>query len=351
MRLEIDHRKVVADVMKQLYGTNNGDLATFLATLGKTLADITKDDKADNVRWAVIDSAERQEWIIELVEKLHEVAPPNAKASLEALGTIEELKAASFYDEVFAKGEPLVNRKTLRGKLRSAAGEHARRILVVKGDRYSGKSHAVRHIRYVCTKLGIPLADFALREYATGEEVRPFDFGQAIADAIGKPLPQNLDAKASRWSLNFLNWLGSQVDPMRDRLWIVFDDFEQEKLKVALPESAYEFIQMLAERVADRLPGVRLFLINYDRELPTEVSFHLDEEKVPPDITEEDLTFFFLDYYSSYRPDTSPAAAATDAVNRARAVLGKMDADKKKRLDSMRKALRSEVDSILEGQP
>jgi hypothetical protein len=28
-----------------------------------------------------------------------------------------------------------------------------------------------------------------------------------------------------------------------------------------------------------------------------------------------------------------------------------MDADKKKRLDSMRKALRSEVDSILEGQP
>lgn len=346
--LERDQRQILLGVIEQLFQSVD-QFGAFLATLGQNLEEIVKGN-LEVSRVMVVDRAERREWLIDLIKALRQEAGAALKAELDKIGTIEEIEEARFYDDCYPNGEPLVNRRELRAKLRSAGGDDAKRILLVKGDRYTGKSHALRHIRHVSTKLGIPLAEFALREYATGEEVRPYDFGPAIADALGRPLPQHLDAKVSRWSLNFLNWLGYQVAPNRDRLWLVFDDFEKEKLKVVLPDSIYEFIQMLADRVAGRLASVRLFLINYDRELPGEVSFHLDREDVPG-IHEDDIADFFLDFYRDYLPPTDIQKAATDSAERARVVAAKMAVDPATRLDVMRKALRVECETLKGKKP
>jgi hypothetical protein len=299
------------------------------------------------VRRRIIRAAQRRDWTTKLIEELRVDAPPNALALLDRLGTVEELEEGPFVDS-FVDGDPLVDREPLRTKLRQATTEHAKRILVVRGNRHSGKSHAVRHIRHVCGRLGIPLADIALRDYRKrpGIEVGPALFGQTIAGALEKDLPV-LDGKEARWSLNFVEWLGRQIIPTRTNLWIAIDDFENDKFNnVDLPDAAHEFIQILAERIAERLPTVRLFLINYERELPNEVTFHVHEDKTPL-LTEKDLAFWFLDYYRNFKPNVTPQDAAAEAAKRARTVFAEMSSkDEQIRLEAMRGGLRAEVDAI-----
>jgi hypothetical protein len=347
MWLVIDHQKIVNDVLKQLYASYE-ELEAFLMRVTTTpLADISARDALEVVRWRIIRAAQNKGWMEDLLNELRADAKGNALAQLDELGTMEELKEGPFAD-CFVDGDPLVDREPLRTKLRDATTDHAKRILIVRGNRYTGKSHAVRHIRYVCSRLGIPLADIALRDYRKrpGMDVGPTVLGEKIAAALDKDFPL-LDGKEARWSINFVDWVGRQIKPTRASLWIAIDDFESEKFNnVELPDATHEFIQILAEQIADRLPSVRLFLINYERDLPNEVTYHVHEDKTPV-ITEEDLVFWFLDYYRNYKPQVTPEDAAAEAAKRARAVFTDMNAlDPKDRLTSMRGALRAQVDGM-----
>jgi hypothetical protein len=269
------------------------------------------------------------------------------RAKLDSIGTIEEIREARFHDECYVNQYPLVNRKNLRARLRTFTGAKGPRILHVRGDRYSGKSHALLHIRHIAHTLGIPLAEIELRKWATGEEIRPYDLGLAIADAVTLALPSHLDAKASRWAVNFMNWIVPQLDAARKRLWIVFDDFEAEKLKYPLPESLYDFIQLLAEKVA-ATPAMRLFLINYDQTLPHQVKPSIATDDVPA-ITQKDLGDFFFDFYAAHVPDADLATAEKESIARARRVYAKMNADAASRLEAMRDALIEECSELLPG--
>jgi hypothetical protein len=296
----------------------------------------------------VVAEAERLGWIAELIQALRQFDAPHARAQLDALGSVDEIEQSSFFDACYVDHFPMVDRKQLRKKLRTVAAADGKRILVVKGERYAGNSHALRHIRHVSGRLGIPLAEFSLARYVTGEELQPYDLGVEIAQALGRTLPERLDRKASRWTVNFINWLATNVDPKRDRLWIAFDDFEKEKLKVALPEPIYEFVQALGDAVANRIRGVRLFLINYDRSLPNELNFQIDLEKVPQ-IAEEDIADFFLDFYRDHVGEPDIEKAAKDAADRARSVCSGLSADSPQRLHQMRDALRAQCDELRGG--
>lgn len=259
------------------------------------------------------------------------------------IGTNQAIGEARFFDDCYVDRYPMVNRTELRKKLRSVVTEEGKRILVVKGHRFSGKSHTVRHIRHVAGRLGISLAEFPLVKFATGEDLQPHEFGDTIAQALKRKPPKL--AKTSRWSTNFINWLAAELDPNRDKLWIVFDDFEKEKLKVALPDSIYEFIQTLSEGVANRLRGVRLFLINYDRPLPNEIGFQIDREDVPG-ISEKDIIEFFLGFYRDHvRPDDLETAAK-DAAERAHNIMSELPADMTIRLHGMRDALTAACEKL-----
>jgi hypothetical protein len=346
MHLTVDQRKIVLDVLKQFVSVDA--LAAFLFDkLTRVLNDIV-DDNLHVSRSAVVRDAERAEWILDLIQALDEVSTPPLKAKLATIGTIEELREERFFDDCYPKGEPLVDRAELRKNLRAAQAEDAKRILLIHSDRrYSGKSHSRRHIRHVATTLGIRLAEIEMRGYAAGEEVQPSDFGPEIAFALDQPLQAQLDPKMARWSINFLAWLEKKLAAADDnRLWIVFDDFEKEKLRVSLPDSVHEFIQLLAERVANRLFGVRLFLINYDGVLPSELGFQLVRQPVP-EIQEKDIAFFFLDFYRNHLPPTDREAAALDSAQRARAVMARIRKEEKP-LESMRGALREECDALKE---
>jgi hypothetical protein len=342
MLLDLDQRKIVLAVLAELFTTRD-ELGTFLTDeLGKNLDEITTGN-LEVARSDVLKKAEARGWTVDLIKALHQLNVPGASLQLNRIGTIQEIQEARFFDACYIDHYPMVNRRKLRDKLRTVVTEQSRRIMVVKGQRHGGNSHTVRHLRHIAGRFGIALAEFPLISYATGEELEPRDFGIEIAQALNRTLPQHLDAKPSRWSINFINWLASQSDA--ERLWIVFDDFEKDKLKVALPETIYDFIRLLCEGVANRIKGVRLFLINYDRSLPNEIAFQIDFEDVPG-ISEEDLVDFFLDFYRDHVQPADLEAAAKDAAERARAVVSKMPADPADRLHRMRDALTAECEQL-----
>lgn len=346
MLLPLDQRKLLLDVLAGMFSQLD-DFRTFLINeTGRHLDTIAVGDLA-TVQSRVVVDAEEKEWLLELVEAVYGVAGPGMKAKLDSIGTIEEIREARFYDDCYPGEYPLVNRKDLRAHLRKFAGSKGKRILHVKGARHSGKSHALVHIRHIAQTLGIPLAEIELRKWATGEEIRPYDIGLAIADAVRFELPSHLDAKASRWSVNFTNWIGPRLDAARERLWIVFDDFEEEKLQYPLPESLYDFIQLLAEKVA-ATPSMRLFLINYVKTLPSQVKPSIASDLVPP-ITEQDLGEFFLDFIAMYAPVDDLAKAEREAIRRARRVYAALDPDPSLRLERMRDALIDECNELRNG--
>lgn len=346
MLLPYEKRRVLLEVLEAMFSQLD-DFRTFLKdNVNKRLDEIYVGDLA-TARSRVLDRAEEQEWLIDLLEGLHAVAGDEAREKLDSIGTIEEIREARFHDDCYVDQYPLVDRKDLRRRLRAFTGPKGPRILHVKGTRHSGKSHALLHIRHVARTLGIPLAEIELRKWATGEEIRPYDLGLAIADTATLTLPSHLDPKASRWAVNFMNWIGPQLDAARKRLWIVFDDFENEKLRYPLPESLYDFIQLLAEKVA-ATPAMRLFLINYDKTLPSQAKPSIVTDNVPT-ITEKDLGDFFFDFYATQVPDADLATAEQESVARARRVYAKMDSDPAMRLETMRDALIEECNQILPG--
>lgn len=344
MLLPPEQRQTLLDVLSARFKLLE-DFRTFLRdNAGRTLDAIYVGDLTNSIS-RVVENAEATEWLVELVDALYEESGAAAREKLRSIRMVQDIRENRVFDDCYVNPYPLVNRKDLRARLRTFTGATGPRILNVKGARYSGKSHALLHIRHVAQSLGIPLAEIELRKWATGEEIRPSDIGQTIAHAVTLTPPSSLDAKPSRWTVNFLDWLAPQLGAARKRLWIVFDDFESEKLQYPLPDSLYDFIQLLAEKVA-ATPAMRLFLINYEKPLPAQVRPSIAVENVPS-ITEQDLGAFFFDFFANHVPDAELSAAEQEAIARAKRVAAKMAADPALRLETMRDALIDECTELL----
>jgi hypothetical protein len=247
----------------------------------------------------------------------------------------------------YADNKPFINRSDLRAALRAVARDDGPRILVVQGHRFSGKSHAREHVEQLAAKLSFKYVEFPLLEYSSGpEEIRPYDLGVAIVDRMGLTLPERLDAKAARWSQNFLNWLAGQLDQKNERWWIVIDDFEGDKVKV--PDSIYEFIDLLATRIFGPLSRLRLVLISYERELPPLLRVTVKRETVKV-ISDEDLLQYFLDFYRDFVPAGDPEAEGDALADRIRRIRARMDCEPALQLFEMRAAVKIESDGLLGG--
>jgi hypothetical protein len=349
MLLNLEDRKIVLQVMGALF-QSRPDFQAFLKNeTGATLDRIAPSPATLDVSFSeTITNAERNFWLPKLIAALHDAAGPEGKAELDS-ETLRELIEETFHWSCWVDDYPLVNRGTLRTTLKNVAGGSGKRIVLLNGKRAMGNSHALLHLHHVTSKYGIPLAEIALREYVSGEEeVAPFDLGGTIAHALELELPASLDAKASRWSLNFLNWLAPHVMKPETRLWIAIDDFEQEKLLVKLPEPIYEFVLMLTERVGKMWPNVRLFLINYNGSpLPNLVKPRVAEETVK-EITDDDLFNFFIDFYGEKQLKAAdPEAIGKDAVERSRKVRLEMKGPDGELLSQMRDALVVECNDLL----
>lgn len=242
----------------------------------------------------------------------------------------------------YIESQPFVDRNLLREKLDALSDpETGKRILVVTGDRYSGNSHARDHI----ARRGHEFVDIRLAEYAGHgcEEMAPIDLGEAIAKRMNLPDPDLKDDRTARWSVNFMHWLASVLDPNR-QWWIVIDDFENDGVDVPLP--VYEFIELLCNRMgSDPLAKLRLVLISYRRELPQDAK-QWAEREVVPEIRDDDLFEYFLTFFHRFLPSRDPEKSYDEVIALVRRVRDRMRPGKTA-LHDMRCAIRQECTALL----
>lgn len=337
MRLNSAQYKQLSTALNDVFGTEDD-----VKELARLAFDLTLDQLTlaanllDKVN-ALIGKAEELNCLGRLLDAaidLRPAAPPlkDVRAALQALLVSER---EDHYKACWLLGERvLLDRKPLRDALRrvddNQTGKH---ILVVQGPSLSGKSHSYQMIRYLQERRGgfkIIWVDMAkLVASAAGDELRPEELGQALADqmSIAESIPPRNSEQDARWVQRFCNWLTGRLAGGGTLYWIVLDSFD----KTLIPTGVHDLIRELAVRVESNLGQVRLILLGYKeqdkQDLPAEVFGGLEEETLSPitgSALDQELIHFFSELYTQRRQrsaqDFTPADIANSVAQVKRAV-------------------------------
>jgi DNA-directed RNA polymerase subunit F len=283
--------------------------------------------------WNLIDALEDAERIEELIDELRNISGTEVRRLLSNI----TFTPASARDAriLYENGQPFVDRDDLHAKLLTLVMPKGKRILVVRGPRHHGNSHTRERIIQLSDRYGFRYADIRLQQYGLDVEIRPYDLGVAIAGALNLTMPKEVsDPKDSRWSVNFVNWLQGNLS-LAQQFWIIIDDFEPEKIDV--PHTVYEFIDLVASRMDGALAPLRLVLISYRHELPSNIKILVTREDLQF-ITDEDLAEYFIRFYLDYLECTETSVVAVDIAQRVRRTREKMGVGPKA-LERMRDAI------------
>ena len=334
------------------------DLDTFrtlvyIASGGKTLDMIAGNGPLENVIPAVIRKADIGGWLRKLLDEALDMQ--GERQQLRALridlDTMMIIEPDSPFDAMRIFGDAMFDRADLRARLRGLPTDGAAPVLVVYGERYSGKTWSARLISYVARRNeGLNLVLVDMEPYA-GEPVDAALIGQLIAEEspFTSPPPPNEEQDA-QWSRQYFTWLARNARQAGGTWWIVIDHLE----KVVLSLSAKDFLCGLGREIPTRVPMVRLVILSYHQpdELEAGVG-RVETEHVPIislDQLKKDLAVFFaIELLSRHRaarvaPDLAALPAKVAASTEA--VLDKLTADDPRRLVKMAEALRQELKRI-----
>lgn len=206
--------------------------------------------------------------------------------------------APPYYACLIANG-PFVDRELLRPALErlhapKPAAAKKPRILVVAGGPSSGKTHTKFLINHLGESFAFQPAIVDFSRWPS--ELRPEDLGQRIAMRLslqGMPAPGN--EQITRWSIAFFDWFAAAVAGAER--WVVIDFG-----RVSISTAVAEFIDELATQVTDSLPKMRLVLLGYSKPLTTSAKRILEQDDTK-EITAQELSLFFAQFYREYGPD------------------------------------------------
>ncbi len=162
---------------------------------------------------------------------------------------------------LFAQGKPFVNRDDFRKYLKelpSATG--GRRIIVVRGNTLSGKTHSIRLANQCHPSSQIIYVD-AKDFQQDGELLDSLKLAVCL-DNHKNPLPPSYDHTKERENeTTLMMWLQANLKERNELLWIIVDHCNGP----AITDAARRLLALLAERVEKgALPNVRLILIDFD---------------------------------------------------------------------------------------
>ncbi|PYQ25968.1 MAG: hypothetical protein DMF56_25975 [Acidobacteria bacterium] len=289
----------------------NAELTMLVAGLNDKLERISEPGNLQNVAFQAITAANNEGWIDKFLDAFRRKRPndPDLGRFVASLTIVAPAVVLDHYAVCFADNRPFVNRIPLRQTLRilTMGGP---RILVVRGEPRSGKTYTSNLIKYLARQFGFELVRIDLVRYAAGQDVSPVDLGTAIASQMGfagAPAPGN--EQLARWTVAYFDWFVGQLRSSAAQAktwWVVIDGFQS----VSVPLAVDDFVDEFCARVDEALLSVRVVLISYERDLPVEMAPIVTEDKTAP-ITVDDLTSFFLKFYSEHLP------AVTDREDRA----------------------------------
>ena len=186
-----------------------------------------------------------------------------------------------------------INRRGLRQMLRKLGAPVGPRVLIVNGERATGKTYTSHLISHLTTNLPghKPPVYVDLDTY----HYTPVDLAEDIGRQMGMDLhdldtlPRQYDDQMPRWNQKLCTWVIRRVasDPT-SIWWFIFDGFRERELR----EETVDFIERLMGLVDKTVTRLRLILINYTRSLPHQVEGGATQDKIEP-IGRTDLESFF----------------------------------------------------------
>jgi hypothetical protein len=334
------------------------DLDTFsrlvyIASDGKSLDMIAGNGPLENLIPAVIRKADGAGWLKRLLDEALELQGERQRlrALRSDLETMMLIEPDSPFDAMRIFGEAMFDRADLRAKLRGLQSDAVPPVLVVYGERYSGKTWSTRLISYIANKnkeLNLVIIDL---EPFAGKPVDAALMGQLIAEEglfAGPPAPN--EEQDAQWSRQYFTWLARNARQAGGTWWIVIDHLE----KVALSQSAKDFLCGLGREIPTRVPMVRLVILSYHEpgELESGVG-RVETEYVPvlslAQLKQDLARFFAVELLSRHRAagyTLNMAALQAQVASSTEAVLGRLAADDPRRMVTMAEALRQELKRI-----
>jgi hypothetical protein len=243
--------------------------------------------------------AEAHDWLLALISKAAGLRPadPVLRDLHSELGPqAPPPNLSPYYMCRLGSGTVMVDRKPLRAAVEELHDLQGRRVLVIKGDSWSGKSHSVQLITFIADVVGgFTLVELDLdphRDDQTRLVITARDLASRLIRLMGYQIawPESSgDRQWSKWVTEFGDEFARCAATDATRRWIVIDGMN----KVLLDQSAVDLVQDLTTRIYKSLPRLRLVLVGYEQSLPPLIMPYIQEEKVAR-IGDNDLIEFFV---------------------------------------------------------
>jgi hypothetical protein len=270
----------------------------------------------------IVAVAQQDGWLFGLIEAAHHERKrdprlrqiyKNFKPHIEA-SQVDPYEACCLLSE-----QPMLDRDNLRRELRRlGAGET--NILVVTGDRHSGKTWTRRLIRHLeRTTTAFKFISCDLMRISRGadqnnKEITPQLLAETIVDMLGLEPIDCGGEQDSRWVQKFCRKLVGQLQDSQRCYWIVIDHFE----KALLRQETKDLIRELAFRIEESLPMLRLVLLEYDEteKLRSEILAPIGYEKIPS-VEQKDLVPFFQHLYEELAKSENMTPSSENILDQA----------------------------------
>lgn len=354
MRLSGQELKRLHAALLEAYPDRDALKQMLLFEVDRDLEVIAPDGALDAVIFAVINRAQRENWLRDLIVGAHAGNPDNpALAAFHdwfrsrpgAAGVdADPFDVSYMYDR-----EPLFGRPDLRRHVRTLSRPNAgARIFVVDGDPVSGKSYTVNYISYLKEHVGgfqFAWVDLRTLTQKMGGVLKPQDVGESIARQLRldvSTMPPRENEQAARWSQFFCDWFTGEISRRDEVSWIILDECRR-----FLRQDVRDLVQELAQRVALQLEMVRLVLLHQKKsDLPVNVLARVEEERIQA-IGETELIEFFRSIHGRRRDDLSEDEFEDRIVTSVARVLRQVSPDDERRLEQLSLAAQQEAASIL----
>jgi hypothetical protein len=218
--------------------------------------------------------------------------PPNGSVVLPnviyavTLGEVEAdankrngVKPIDPHDDFFVTQRPFANRKKLRDVLKvfDQAQPGADSVLVIDGDRFTGKSYSIRFAVQCAPKERFVAVDIG--RWGTKKQLNVRDLVQLIDGYKNQDLPSYDDTKEDSAVGPMLMWLTAKLKGTKT--WVIIDHCN----RPILTRPALDLLTELAGSIENGfLPGVKLILADMDRaKLPGALPYrsHYDRAVLP----------------------------------------------------------------------
>jgi len=161
---------------------------------------------------------------------------------------------------------PFVNRSILRDRLSVLRSDNTmKRILVVNGPRFSGKSYSRELIDHLCGAAGKLLHCLVALQPGQETSTGAAEIARDLVAQIGRP-PGGLPPATTnedRWARDVATWVLSEAVSTTFDWWIVLDGFDHPDVR----QDARKFIVHLADQINRGVFArrCRLILLSFDR--------------------------------------------------------------------------------------